>query len=728
MLRRLSWAALLISVVHTSCTYAQAIGQVGSVFSRLDIRHREHKGMGYDKGYSTAALFVSPRVGATGLSFVDGRAHLFNNEDLAANLGVGIRFSDRAQTYLFGLNTYYDYRNIKWLSTHQLSGGIEILSRRMDVRLNGYYPFAGKYQDDPISFHGFKGHHMMVYHKVRYALPCADAELGWTLPDPFDQVGLYLGVGGYYLFKQKGFNREVGNVPGVKARLTANPSSYLSLGAEYTYDRLFRGRANGFIALNIPLGKNRARTVATKAGEGNKITWAAIQTQDVVKNEIIPLARKTHRFPHLQGEGKPLHFVFVNNQKLDSTGVGSGEGTFEDPYTTLALGTESAHGRDVLYVFAGDGSSNGYDEGVLLEQGQQLISSGAEVHVNGVQIPALTPHAFPLLTSQHGPVIQVMGPGVVIQGFRLEGQDDHAVYVEGGGVTLLHNYIRAAPNFSAFKEAGGEKGAVSLEASILQGNVFIGCGGQQNPAVVDLEYSGGKYLLMNNDILATGGQNGITIQDPQGATHLARNRFVSTDPSGTAIEYTINDCELQEKHRCYGNTVSNGFYQAVHIEGEAKAETLFEVHDNEFISETLGMGVVYEHGFLHGGLSVVNNSISSSQEGIWIHDVEEAVSTIEISGNRLYCYSGTPSISSELSGAFDMMIEENQIDYVQNVTGMFSGISSYLKEGNLEQSRLVIMGNQLRMPGDNEEISTINERMETTRVEINGKSVSAELD
>ncbi|MEI8300152.1 MAG: inverse autotransporter beta domain-containing protein, partial [Chlamydiota bacterium] len=395
----------------------QAFSQSKQSFSRITLKHREHKGVGYNEGYSTLGCFFSPKVSSYATSFFDARLHVFNDAYLASNLGAGARFSSRDQKYTVGLNAYYDYRNYQSLSSHQLASGLEILSRYIDFRLNGYYPFSGLYQDSPFLFGGFEKHSMLIAQKVLYALPCADAELGFTLPDPFDQIGLYIGIGSYYLFKQQGFNKSVGNTPGGKVRLTAAPMKYLSFGVDYSYDSLFKGRANGFIALNIPIGLSQLRKSHKQNHSGK--TVLDLQTQDVVRNEIIPVVKKQHYFPHRNQLGNPLNFVFVNHKKFDTLGPNGGDGTFETPYTTLAAAQESSLPGDYIYVFFGDGSDRGYDSGFEFKQDQTLVSSAARVLIGHVDLPALTPGHYPLITKSQGAVVEaVSASNVAMHGFR----------------------------------------------------------------------------------------------------------------------------------------------------------------------------------------------------------------------------------------------------------------------------------------------------------------------
>lgn len=696
----------ILSFFTASLMAHQTIGITSQALSRFSLKHREHKGMGYDQGYSTASLFLSPKRGGFGLSFVDARLHVFNNTDLASNVGIGSRFSDRDQTYLFGLNAYYDYRNTNSLATHQVSGGLEILSRRMDVRLNGYYPFVGTYQDNDILFSQFRGHSVLVKQKVRYALPCADAEIGFTLPDPFDEVGLYIGLGYYYLFKQEGFNRSAGNVSGGRARLTASPTDYISFGAEYTYDKLFGSRANGFIALNVPLGS--ARTLK-KTSLKMPVSWVQLRTQDVVRNEIIPVVRKSHQFPHLNSEGTPLHFVFVNNKKLESDGI-RGDGTFENPYTTLAKGSEKSSEGDIVYVFFGDGTSRGYDTGFDFKANQILTSSGVDLTLNGIRIPALTRDSLPLITNEKEVVIQASRAGqAMVNGFRIESVFANAIESRETALTLRRNNITAASEFSAVKTTGG------IGISTFSDNDFYGNGG---PAVIEIKEAQGVHKIDYNRITAQDGQRGVHIEDLDQSSYITNNIFDSNDPCGVAVSYEAITGGI---HEYCNNTIEQGFYEGVHIvEGGGQ----FYIESNIFSSETLASGISYEGGSQQGIIAITDNLIQASQNCISIHDQEMAKTEIDISNNSLFSTSGSPSIVSEVSGSIDMNIEKNNIRYVKNLAGDFSAICCHFKGEEMQEKIVIIADNDIQMNSKNNGVSLKNSHNSNVSALIEGNRIT----
>jgi hypothetical protein len=679
----------------------QTIGVTSQGAGRFSVKHREHKGVGYDQGYSTASLFLSPRRGGLGLSFIDARLHVFNNMDLASNVGIGSRFSDRQQTYLFGMNAYYDYRNSYLMTTHQLSGGCEILSPRMDIRVNGYYPFIGTYYDEDIAFSEFRKHAAYVKQKVHYALPCVDAEAGFTLPDPFDQIGLYLSLGYYYLFKQQGFNKSAGHVSGGRVRMTASPSDYMSLGVEYTYDALFGSRANGFLALNIPLGSTRSYKQVT---EKHQIPWIQIKTQDVIRNEIIPIVKKQHCFVHLNGEGKPLHFVFVNNKKGGD--AKAEEGTFEHPYTTLGLAQEHSSEGDIIYVFPGDGSSKGYDKGFVLKREQILTSAGVDFYLNGVVFPALRKGHLPFITAEKGSVIQAFQAGQVeVNGFKIEAVSGHAVESEGSTLTLTNNWILAAPKYHALavKESRG--------ISTIAHNVFYGSdhAGSDSTSMIAIHDTRGMHHIQDNRLIAQQGQQGIVLDGVLYST-LTHNIFESSDPSGVAIRYRTSSLQKDTSkessfHECSHNTIVQGFYEGIHIEGK---DPQLHIAHNTFSSDTLVLGIVCDDYSGEGNISIVDNTLKASQSGVFVRDRESAQGDTHISHNRVLMNSGNPGIDIAITGKAHVDIENNQIQYAKNLIGEFAGISCQFHGLEKKENAVSILHNTLYMHSANEGIALKN--------------------
>ena len=77
-----------------------------TVYSHLDFRHRDPRGLGYEEGYTTGDLFIGFQVCDDWLILLNPRGHFFNNGRFASNIGLGTRFS--FCDWVFGANAYYD--------------------------------------------------------------------------------------------------------------------------------------------------------------------------------------------------------------------------------------------------------------------------------------------------------------------------------------------------------------------------------------------------------------------------------------------------------------------------------------------------------------------------------------------------------------------------------------------------------------------------------------------
>ena len=85
----------VLCVLLCGATLAQASGKSSCCneikHMRIDARHIEAEGIGYNQGYTTLETFLAPDNDAVLVPFLDLRAHVFNNGKFAANAGVGGR-------------------------------------------------------------------------------------------------------------------------------------------------------------------------------------------------------------------------------------------------------------------------------------------------------------------------------------------------------------------------------------------------------------------------------------------------------------------------------------------------------------------------------------------------------------------------------------------------------------------------------------------------------------
>ena len=648
------WHSLLACMLlQNSCSALSSIGYTPWGLSRMSLKHREYQGIGYQQGYTSLSMFLSGQSPEVPFGvFLDGRAHVFNDSAFASNLGFGFRLGDEEQTYLFGLNSYYDMRWKRGLETHQISCGLEILTRHIDFRLNAYKPLLGTFADEKISFDRFKGHHIILKQDILYAMPMAEAELGCTLPDPFDQVGLYLGLGGYYLFKQKALMFSSPQTPGGKIRLYASPLPYFTLGADYSYDRLFKSRGNGFVALSIPLGK----TITTSSPKKKHIPWALIQGQDPVRQEIIPYYQQERKFIQRSKAGSFVHVHFVDNRSS-----AAGDGTQEQPYSSLQAAQLAAQEEDLIYVYYGDGTTRGYDAGFTFKNQQKLIGSAASVDLYGVTIPALTPNMYPTITSDDV-VIQALGvQDLQMQGLHIQSKDQKPGLYSFESSGVIHNNIFTAQ---------GAPAAIVEQSSgplILTRNTFSG----RNADVIssallhikECDKQRALHHIHTNTFLCDGSSNGILLENIFGKMHIENNTFSSLDPTGSAI--ALRASSLEDKIGSYqfaGNQVQQGFNTAIACDIQDQANISVTIQQNQLTTQTLTSGIHISQRSHHADIAIFENTLNTSAEAIIIHHQAED-GKLAVCGNTISMECATCAIVIDHPGKGELSVCDNEIAY-----------------------------------------------------------------
>jgi hypothetical protein len=366
--------------------------------STIEFRHRESEGVGYNQGYSTIEFIGNQNWEKCEL-LLDVRGHIFNNGRLAANGGIGLRKPFKNERYLFGLNAFYDVRETSELIAEQAGVGLEFLTKRADLRANGYLPFSKRSDFEQKTFATFSGNGVYVKQRAEATLPCVDLELGV----PVKSI-VYLAAGTYYLFENNVHGMHTGNAWGGKFRVAVDVTDFLSLSAIVTHDSIFNTRVQGYISFNIALEKFRPKKANRASKKAPKKPYRNLRNVPITRNEIIPIQKK-HRTAPLSkttSDGDLTSIIFVNN-----IFKGLGKGTFEEPYTSLKEAEASSKPGDIIYVLPGDGTSHNMEEGIVLKENQTLTSSGVPLAVSDIVIPPQTPDQKPVITNIHSgkPVI-----------------------------------------------------------------------------------------------------------------------------------------------------------------------------------------------------------------------------------------------------------------------------------------------------------------------------------
>jgi trimeric autotransporter adhesin len=541
---------------------------------RVEVRHIESKGIGYNQGYTTLAGFFSHVCDNNWVPFLDLRGHIFDDGKFAANAGLGARY---IASQIWGFNAYYDYRNTGRQHYNQVALGLECLGKIWDYRINGYVPVGDKrspyYQS---RFDYYKGNSVILSRKYQFAMTGANAEAGLHV-NSIRNVPLYFALGPYYL------TGAGATAWGGQLRASINFfHDHVELEGNTSYDHFFKWIGQGQISLNFPFGprkpikQNKPRSCASELALHNRAV------QDVARFEIIPVGTGRKRSIGIDpATGQPYFVVFVNNTSHSS-------GTYESPYPTLALAEANSGPNNIIYVFPGDGTTAGMDAGITLNGGQKLWGSGTTQQlittVGSISIPALT-STSPQMTN-----------------------------TAGDGVTLANNNeVSGLIITRAFNN--GITGT-AVDGIVIKNNIIFG----SMASGINLTENGSSATITLDNLSVLNNVNGITLTAASNAnvniSVTNSNISVNGDPSnllsGNGLALFSQDTATIAA-TVINNTINNNQINGITLDSTSNASSplVFNIAHNHFESNF----ATAVEGTFTGNVPVVANLANNIASG-----------------------------------------------------------------------------------------------------------------
>lgn len=576
----------------------------GEKHYRASVRHIEAGGIGYNQGYTTFETFLASDPGKWSLMpFLDARGHVFDNGKWAANAGVGIRVILGCRAY--GLNAFYDYRNTKKLHYNQVGLGLETLGKLWDFRINGYLP-VGKKITSPYNtkFDRFSGNRMILSRKYQFAMKGADAELGFHFGKSrlFD---FYAAAGPYYYIGEIGRNTWGG-----KARISGTFKEYITLEISDSYDRIFNNNFQGQLTFSLPFG---GKSHIKKKGCRNSCQLADVlasrMVQPVGRQEIIVVDTKKKHVVATDSTGQPLFFVFVDNTSHSN-------GTYQSPYPTLALAQANSKPGDIIYVFPGNGTTEGMNMGITLQANQKFWGSGishsTQTAQGAIVIPAQSSSA-PLMTNTSGDGItlssdnQISGinltnvAGNAISGSNIDNIQISSCTISGSQshhINLVYSTSSGIASLNNLTLTNGTGNAIFLEAVTgMTANFSL-----SNSNILS-NHNGGMYFLLNH---ASAAQLTLTNNIVTGNA--------STDFSGQCVMVdtagTIGQCNLILTNNTISGNPTNAAVYVFNASGGSFTNLQAVLEGNVITSN--GSNVLFDTPCTTFTLTATNNNISNS--------------------------------------------------------------------------------------------------------------------
>ncbi|RCJ20669.1 hypothetical protein A6S26_25860 [Nostoc sp. ATCC 43529] len=484
-LKYLGCVTLFGILACASTAIAQTIPEPEPIFSpRFGVRYTT-EGAGYESFSTFEGFLPVLQTPGNSLTFLQGKVLLDNDSNLASNILFGHRFFSQKENRIIGGYISYSTRDTGRSNFDQFGLGFETLGS-WDFRFNAYLPLnSSEKQFDQRNLPFFQGNSLMIERSrfLEVAMSGVDAEVGTRLANIGS--GDLRGYAGVYYYSG-GQSREAF---GWKTRIEARPNDYLGLSLSLQNDDLFDTRLVFSIGANFP-GSGARRNKPKKDSALARMA-TTVENQATI---LVAVENRTDSFAATIESNNPNTPTNNPNTPTNNPDTptnnpdtptnnpdtptnnpdtptnnnsdrsiiihvapgGTGNGTFEAPFGTIADALAVAKADNVIYVRS---NPTTVFAPFTIPDGVRVFSSGPLQVVDVKDLGVVT---LPLSGSGINPTITgavptgngliTLGNNTVISGFNIQipGTDD-ARGVKGtniSNVRILDNKIT-----NAFSEA-----------------------------------------------------------------------------------------------------------------------------------------------------------------------------------------------------------------------------------------------------------------------------------
>lgn len=325
------------------------------------------QGLGFNGSYLTLGgktRLYQDRLDGRWLLEANAHHSIEDDGGFFANIGIERVFSVEPANADISLGVFWDYDgdDQQFFSEgfNQIGVSGAIKTRHFDIIGNGYFPVGTEAYTlgDPTGAQNFVRNNIALQSGIENALQGFDLTLR-TRPKQLAFANGYVDFGGYHYDSQEDL---VDNFAGARLRVGVQLINSLSLSAEVNHDDRFD--TTGALSLSWTFGN-------TNSGHGSEYAGLARDLEKFARNDHIVRFSQDLIVAINPLTGQPFNVVHADNTQL-----GVGDGTIESPFATLAEAEAASTVDDVIFVGIGDGTSTGYQDGIALQDRQQLISGG----------------------------------------------------------------------------------------------------------------------------------------------------------------------------------------------------------------------------------------------------------------------------------------------------------------------------------------------------------------
>lgn len=627
---------------------------------RFSMSHREGKGIGYDQGYTSLDMFFMFSTIGNVRPFFDLRGHMTNNGKPAANFGFGVRYLPDSLNAIFGLNTFFDFRQARHSIYEQLGVGLEILGTQWNLHANGYFPIIKTSNNIGKNFFEFQGHRALIHLQSEVAMTGCDVSIGRSLVHRgYFDLDAYLG--GYYFQGHQDLK-----APGAYLKLTSSLSRFFSVDLQGSYDTLFKSIFQGAASLHIPLGKR------VKTGNPKRSCY---QETALARNFTNPVARFEMIVTHLHEQttlgldprtGLPINIVFVNN-----TAVG-GNGTVEAPFSTLALAEANSAPGDMIFVYSGDGTNAGMNAGITLQNSQWLQSGLFSFDLLTSEGPVLVPaqsNQYPLITSPGDGV--TLANNNIVSGFHIAATSNNIIGIAVDNLNVNYNLLTGASYDIKLLNASGN---ISIANNTSNSGIGFAI---DSPGIFELD-------IFSNNFNNSGSQNIFinTTAASQSSINIEDN-IIQNSSNGVFIQLNNNSSSTAT---ISGNTINNmtGTIAALNIATADHSNMNANIFRNSFTNSITGISISSANTST-GTYGVLSNLVvdlsSTTSSGITFFSNNSSAMTICLTTNNSIAPIGYFFLNNTASAVMNVQspnLQESGVQAINSGIVETSGTINYI--------------------------------------------------
>ncbi len=321
-------------------------------------------GLGYDDSYFSLGgkrrLFSGP-LQARWLSEV--HAHVTEDSGKPfANFGL-----ERVQTLApagidYGVNLWFDIDDdqLEYFghTFYQIGVGGFVKTKHFDLRTNGYIP-TGTTGYELAHESCFYQNNIVIQGGMDAALEGFDSEIRFR-PRKLAMHYGYIDFGGYYY---NSADNLISAFSGLRTRIGLHPVPGIGLSFELNNDSRFK--TTGFLRFELAFGGGD-RVHGNSAASSRDL-------ERTVRNDHIVRFQQDVLFAMDPDTNLPY---FVHH--VDNTASNNGDGSVNNPHDTLIDAELASSPEDIIFVREGDGTLNGMNAGITLQDGQLFLGDGVE--------------------------------------------------------------------------------------------------------------------------------------------------------------------------------------------------------------------------------------------------------------------------------------------------------------------------------------------------------------